>query len=182
MTEQKIYIAMTWENPYTSNFDVRWMMMMMMMISQFNGTSTPKGSHSAKTGVNYHLSPSKVHQKKCYGQVNAKSKVRFGVWKEKCQVLYFASVASQHNIKSVLVHISLYLSQVKFHLLEIHVSNTWGRLFWCQVSPTHNPQAIIHVFIQLRHRPQNPTSVSPIPSNSSHKWSAFFYSSACLYI
>ncbi len=28
------------------------MMMMMMMISQFNGTSTPKGSYSAKTGDN----------------------------------------------------------------------------------------------------------------------------------
>ncbi len=27
--------------------------MMMMMISQFNGTSTPKGSYSAKAGVNY---------------------------------------------------------------------------------------------------------------------------------
>ncbi len=26
------------------------MMMMMMMISKFNGTSTPKGSYSAKTG------------------------------------------------------------------------------------------------------------------------------------
>ena len=25
----------------------------MMMISQFNGTSTPKGSYSAKAGVNY---------------------------------------------------------------------------------------------------------------------------------
>ncbi len=25
---------------------------MMMMVSQFNGTSTPKGSHSAKTGDN----------------------------------------------------------------------------------------------------------------------------------
>ncbi len=28
------------------------MMMMMMMISQFNGTSTPKGSYSPKTGDN----------------------------------------------------------------------------------------------------------------------------------
>ncbi len=27
------------------------MMMMMMMISKFNGTSTPKGSYSAKTGT-----------------------------------------------------------------------------------------------------------------------------------
>ena len=27
---------------------------MMMMISQFNGTSTPKGSYSAKTGVWIH--------------------------------------------------------------------------------------------------------------------------------
>ncbi len=29
----------------------RWMMMM-MIVSQFNGTSTPKGSHHAKTGDN----------------------------------------------------------------------------------------------------------------------------------
>ncbi len=28
------------------------------MISQFNGTSTPKGSYSAKTGVNYPVSSS----------------------------------------------------------------------------------------------------------------------------
>ena len=27
------------------------MMIMMMMISKFNGTSTPKGSYSAKTGI-----------------------------------------------------------------------------------------------------------------------------------
>ena len=29
-------------------------MMMMMMISKFNGTSPPKGSYSAKTGVDCH--------------------------------------------------------------------------------------------------------------------------------
>ena len=36
-------------------------MMTMMMISQFNGTSTPKGLYSAKTGVNYSMSLNRVH-------------------------------------------------------------------------------------------------------------------------
>ncbi len=46
----------------------------MMMISKFNGTSTPKGSYSANTGVNYPMSLNRVHQKRmplsneCKGQ------------------------------------------------------------------------------------------------------------------
>ena len=36
------------------------MMMMMMMISKFNGTSTPNGSYSAKTGVNCNISLNRV--------------------------------------------------------------------------------------------------------------------------
>ncbi len=39
-------------------------MMMMMMISKFNGTSTPIGSYSAKTGVNYPMSLNRVHWKR----------------------------------------------------------------------------------------------------------------------
>ena len=41
-----------------------WMMMMMMMImmiSKFNGTPTPKGSYSAKAGVNCPMSLNRVH-------------------------------------------------------------------------------------------------------------------------
>ena len=34
---------------------------MMMMISQFNGTSTLKESYTAKTGVNYTMSLNRVH-------------------------------------------------------------------------------------------------------------------------
>ncbi len=37
---------------------------MMMMILQFNGTSTPKGSHSAKTDVNCPMSLNRVHYKR----------------------------------------------------------------------------------------------------------------------
>ncbi len=33
-------------------FTIYWWMMVMMMVSKFNGTSTPKGSYSAKTGDN----------------------------------------------------------------------------------------------------------------------------------
>ncbi len=49
------------------------------VISKFNGTSTPKGSYSAKTGVNCPTSLSRVHTKKWYGQMSARSKVRFQV-------------------------------------------------------------------------------------------------------
>ena len=38
------------------------MMMMMMIISKFNGSSTPKGSYSTKTGVNCPMSPSRVQE------------------------------------------------------------------------------------------------------------------------
>ncbi len=56
------------------------LMMMMMMISKFNGTSTPEGSYGAKTVVNCPMSLNRVHyRKECYGQVSAKSKA-------KCQV------------------------------------------------------------------------------------------------
>ena len=37
------------------------MMIMMMMISKFNGTSTLKGSYSAKAGVNCPMSLNRVH-------------------------------------------------------------------------------------------------------------------------
>ncbi len=48
---------------YKSAMPGKWlmMMMMMMMISKFNGTSTPKGSYSAKTGVNCPVSLNRVH-------------------------------------------------------------------------------------------------------------------------
>ncbi len=36
--------------------NARMMMIMMMMLSKFNGTSTPKGSYSAKAGVNCPMS------------------------------------------------------------------------------------------------------------------------------
>ncbi len=51
------------------------MMMMVMMISKFNGTSTPKGSYSAKTVVNCCLN----HQKIMSWSNECKSKA-------KCQV------------------------------------------------------------------------------------------------
>ncbi len=37
------------------------MRMLRMMISQFNGTSTPKGSYRAKTGVNCPMRLNRVH-------------------------------------------------------------------------------------------------------------------------
>ncbi len=46
---------------YAKNRPVSITLMMMMMISQFNSTSTPKGSYSAKTGVNYPMSLNRIH-------------------------------------------------------------------------------------------------------------------------
>ncbi len=45
------------------------------LISKFNGTSTPKGSYSAKTGVNCPMSLNRVHKKRMLGQMSAKFKV-----------------------------------------------------------------------------------------------------------
>ncbi len=43
------------------------MIMMMMMILKFYGTSTPKGSYSAKAGVNCPMNLRRVHWKRMLG-------------------------------------------------------------------------------------------------------------------
>ena len=55
------------------------------MISKFNGTSTPKGSSSAKTGVNYPMSPNRVHQKimPCSNECKVQGKMSSHILKNK---------------------------------------------------------------------------------------------------
>ncbi len=58
------------------------------MISKFNGTSTPKGSYSAKTGIKLsYESKQESTRKECYGEMSAKSKVR-------CQVVHIDATGS----------------------------------------------------------------------------------------
>ena len=51
----------------------------MWVISKFNGTSTPKWPYSVKTGVKLPYESKHSPLEECYGQMGAKSKVRFQV-------------------------------------------------------------------------------------------------------
>ncbi len=65
-----------------------------MMISQFNGTSTAKGSYSTKTGINYPMNLNRVHYKRmsCPNECKVQGKMTSHILKKSSIPLTYSRI------------------------------------------------------------------------------------------